>query len=90
MAATLEQVLADVTAETTSIASISTLITGLQKQLADALAGTTLPPAVQAKVDSIFQATEANRVAIAAALAANITPTPAPAPGTVTPGTVTP
>ena len=48
--ATLDQVLADVTAEKTDIASIGTLIAGLKQQLADALAGVTLPPGTQAKV----------------------------------------
>lgn len=70
--ATLDEVLADVTAETTQLDSLSTLIAGLQKQLADALAGTTLPADVQAKVDAIFAAAEANKAKIAAALA----PTP--------------
>ena len=72
---TLDEILADVTQETTDIASISTLIKGLKQQLADALAGTTLPPAVQAKVDAIFAGVETNKAAIADALAAN-TPTP--------------
>jgi hypothetical protein len=71
MMATLDEVLADVTAETTQIASISALIDGLRQQLADALAGATLPPATQAKIDEIFTAAEANKAAIAKALAAN-------------------
>jgi hypothetical protein len=69
--ATLEQVLTDVTAEATDIAGISKLIAGLKQQLADALAGTTLPPAVQAQVDQIFAQAESNKAAIAAALATN-------------------
>ena len=76
--ATLQQILDDVTAETTSLDSISTLISGLQQQLADALSGTTLPPAVQSKVDAIFTGAEANKAKIAAALASNVPPTPAP------------
>ena len=63
--ATLDQVLADVTAETTAIAGVSDLIKGLKQQLADALSGTTLPPATQAKVDAIFAAAETNKQAIA-------------------------
>jgi hypothetical protein len=55
------------------------LIGGLKQQLADALAGTTLPPATQVKVDAIFAQAEANKAKIADALAAN---TPAPAPPT--------
>ena len=78
--ATLDQILADVTDESTAIDSIVTLITGLKQQVADALAGTTLPPAVQAKVDAIFTAAESNKAKIAAALAANVPPAPTPSP----------
>jgi len=74
--ATLDEVLADVTDESTQIAGISTLIAGLKQQLADALAGTTLPPATQAKVDAIFTAAEKNKADIAAALAANTSAAP--------------
>lgn len=73
--ASLDEVLADVTAETTSLDSIATLIAGLKQQVTDALSGTTLPPAVQSKVDAIFTAAETNKQKIAAALAANV-PTP--------------
>ena len=76
MAATLDQVLSDVTAQTTKLDSIVSLITGLKQQLADALAGTTLPPAVQAKVDAIFATAEANSAKIDTALSANVPPTP--------------
>lgn len=69
--ATLDDITADMTEETTAIGGISTLVQGLRQQLADALSGTTLPPAVQAKVDAIFTAAEANKGALAAALAAN-------------------
>ena len=74
MAATLDQVLADVTAETTTIGGIQTLITGLQAQLAAALANVTIPPAVQTEIDSIFSVAEANKAALATALAANVKP----------------
>lgn len=69
--ASLEDVLADVTEEKSQIAGLSTLISGLKQQLADALAGTTLPPDVQAKVDAIFAAAESNKADLAAALSAN-------------------
>jgi hypothetical protein len=75
--ATLDQVLADVTDESTAIDGISALLAGLKQQLADALAGTTLPPPIQAKVDAIFAQAETNKAKIADALAAN-TPPPAP------------
>lgn len=74
--ATLDEVLADVTAETTLIASLGTLITGLKDQLAAALADTTLPPEVQAKVDAIFAAAEANKTALANAVSANTPASP--------------
>lgn len=73
--ASLDQILTDVTDESTAIDGISTLISGLKQQLADALAGTTLPPATQAKVDAIFAAAEVNKGKIATALAANTPPT---------------
>lgn len=77
--ATLQQVQDDVTSETTLIAGVGTLITGLQKQLADALSGATLSPAVQAQVDAIFAAAESNKAALASALAANTPAASAPA-----------
>lgn len=80
MMATLDQILQDVTDESTAIDSISTLIAGLKQQLADALANTTLPPDVQAKIDAVFSGAEANKAKLAAALAANTPPAP-PAPG---------
>jgi hypothetical protein len=73
--ATLEQILADVTAEPAGIDSLSAFIAGLKQQLADALSGATLPPAVQAKVDAIFAAAETNKQKILDALAA-IPPAP--------------
>lgn len=76
--ATIDQVLADVTDESTRLDSISTLIDGLKTQLADALAGTTLSPAVQSKVDAVFAAAEANKAKIDKALNTNV-PAPAPA-----------
>ncbi len=76
MAISLDDVLVKVTAETTDLGSIKELILGLKQQLADALAGTTLPPAVQAKVDAIFNQAEINRQKIADALNSNVPPTP--------------
>lgn len=69
MAQTLDEILADVTKETSDLDSIATLIVGLRQQVADALSGVTLPAPVQAKVDAIFAAAEANKAKIAAALA---------------------
>ena len=69
MAATLDQVLADVTDESTAIDSVSALIQGLRDQIT-AAAGD------QTKIDQIFQAAESNKAKIAAALAANVPPAP--------------
>lgn len=71
MATTLDQILQDVTDESTVIDSISTLIDGLRQQLADALSGTTLPPAVQAKIDAVFAQAETNKTKLANALVVN-------------------
>jgi len=75
--ATLEQVISDVQDESTQIDGLSTLTAGLKQQLADALAGVTLPPAVQAKVDAVFAGVEANKQKVVDAINAN---TPAAAP----------
>lgn len=72
--ATLDDVLAEVTKETTAIGGVTALIAGLRQQIADALNTHTIPPAVQAKVDAIFAAATANNAAIAQALADPGTP----------------
>ena len=69
--ATIDQVLQDVTDESTLEDSIITLLQGVQKQLADALANTTIPADVQAKIDSVFAGLEANKAKVAAAVTAN-------------------
>lgn len=66
--ADLDQVLAEVTDEGTRLDSIQALIDGIRQQLADALAGTTLPPAVQAKVDAVFAGLTDNKAKIDKAL----------------------
>jgi hypothetical protein len=78
--ATIEQVLADVTDEGTQIAKLSTLISGLQKQLKDALAGIVVPADVQTKIDAVFAAAEANKLHIATALNTPTVPVVAPVP----------
>ena len=65
--ATLDQVLATVTEETTIIESIGALIQGLKDQIANA----GLTAADQAKVDQIFATAEANKAALATAVVAN-------------------
>lgn len=83
--ATLDQVIQDVQDETTAIDSVSELIVGLKQQLADALSGVTVPPAVQAKIDAVFTGLEANKAKLATALATGptgtpVTPAPTPTP----------
>lgn len=80
--ATLDDVLKDVTDESSRLDSISTLLDGLKQQLADALAGTTLPPATQAKVDAIFAQAETNKGKIDKALNTNVPPLDPGAPTT--------
>lgn len=69
--ATLDQIVTDVQDESTQIDGLSTLTAGLKQQLADALAGTTLPPATQAKIDAVFAGVEANKAKIVTAINAN-------------------
>ena len=71
MMASIDDILSDVTGETDMISSLSTLIAGIKQQLADALSGTTLPPAVQAKIDQVFAVAEANKQALSDAIVAN-------------------
>lgn len=64
----LDQILAEVSDESARLDSIQVLIDGLKQQLADALAGTTLPPATQAKVDAVFAGLTGNKAKIDKAL----------------------
>lgn len=73
--ATLDEVLSEVTDESGRLDSIQALIDGIKQQLADALSGTTLPPAVQSKVDAVFAGLTTNKGKIDTALNANV-PTP--------------
>jgi hypothetical protein len=78
--ASLDDVLKDVTDESTQLDGLSTLMAGLRQQVADALAGTTLPPAVQAKVDAVFAQAETNKGKIATALNTGVPAAPPNAP----------
>lgn len=80
--ATLDQVLKEVTAEGTQLDSLSTLVSGLEKQVAGALAGATLSPTVQAQVDAVFAQAQQNTTKIATALNSNV-PAPAPVPASL-------
>ena len=69
--AQLDQIIADATAESTLIDSISAVVTGLQTQLTAALANESISGPTQAKINQIFAAAEANKAKLAAAVLAN-------------------
>lgn len=69
--ATLDQTLDSVTANGTVGGSAVALMTSLKARLDDALSGVTLPATVQAKVDAIFNASEADKASLEAAILAN-------------------
>ena len=77
--ASLDETLAKVTEANTKADSLIALVAGLKQQLADALSGVALPPAVQSKVDAIFAEAASSVDEIDAAIAAN-TPEQPPAP----------
>lgn len=66
--ASIDDLVTEVAQEKTDIASMQTFIAGIEKQLADALAGATLSPANQAKVDQLFTDLKANDAAIVSAI----------------------
>lgn len=68
--ATLDETLAAVTEESGKVDSLSSLVTGIKKQLDDVLAGQ-LPADVQAKVDAIFAGVQANKQKVVDAINAN-------------------
>lgn len=73
MAKTLDDILSDVEDESTTLDSLAAFIAGLKQQIADALAGTTLPPATQQKIDAVFAGVEANKAKLAKAVETNVT-----------------
>jgi hypothetical protein len=76
---TMQNILDEVAKEKDEVASVGTLITQLQEQIAGLLKGN-IPPDVQAQIDQAFAELQTNSAALATAIA-----TPAAAPGTVTP-----
>jgi DNA-binding FrmR family transcriptional regulator len=70
MARSLDEILAQVTAQRGQIESLVALTAGIKAQLDAVLAGT-LPPEMQAKVDAIFDGVKANSEAVVAAINAN-------------------
>ena len=73
---TLDQVVSDVSDESTVVDSLVALTAGIKAQLDAALLGV-LTPGDQAKVDAIFAAVEAEKAKVAAAITANTPATPA-------------
>lgn len=67
---TLDDVLANVTAQRTAIDSLATLTAGIKKQLDEALGGE-LTPSQQMRVDAIFNKVDENKQAIVDAINAN-------------------
>lgn len=67
--ATLQNVMDDLTTQSTQIEAVAATVADIKKQLADALANVTLPPEVQAEIDSVFAKAEANGQALAAIVA---------------------
>lgn len=66
--ATLDQVIEKMADIDTRLDSVAALIAGLRQEVKDALSGATLPPAVQAKVDAVFDSATARVAEIDAAL----------------------
>lgn len=73
---TVDDIVADVEGQKTRIASIIALLNGIKAQLADALAGVTLPAGVQAKIDAIDAGLKAEAADLDGALNANVPPPP--------------
>jgi len=76
MMATIDEILVEVTDESSRLDSIQALIDGIRQELEDALAGTTLPPEVQAKMDDVFAVLGDNKAKISKALNENVEPEP--------------
>lgn len=68
---TIDEVLQDATDESTVADSLIVVTTNIKAQLDAALAGTTVPPAVQAKIDAVFAQIETNKKKLADAILAN-------------------
>lgn len=67
--ATLDDILRNVQDQSTLIDGLGSLVTGLRKQVADALARN--DATTRAKVDAIFAAAESNKAKLTVALTAN-------------------
>lgn len=74
---TLDETLAKVTEQGDRLDSLLAFVSGLKKQLEEALAGQ-MTPEMQAKIDAIFTEAEENRAKIDEALNVNVPPPPTP------------
>lgn len=77
---TLDDVLQEVADEGTQIDSLTVLMDGVEQQLKDALAGATIPPVVQAKIDTVFTNIATNKQKVVDAINKNTPPPPPPPP----------
>lgn len=68
---TVDEVLEAIAAADTVDDSLIVLTTDIKRRLDDALSGVTVPPAVQAKINAIFDTVEAGKAKVAAAVLAN-------------------
>lgn len=75
---TIDETLKAVQDEDTRVDSIIAFTDGLKKQLDDALSGVTIPPAVQAKINSIFDVSSATAQKIDTALNTGVPPPATP------------
>lgn len=66
--ATLDDLVDKVSEQSGTIDSMTTFVAGLEQQIKDALAGVTLPPAAQAKVDALLNGLTSNTQKIADAI----------------------
>lgn len=83
--ASLEETLTKVEEADTKTDSLIALAAGIKAQLADALSGATLSPAVQAKVDAVFNGLVAHVADVDAAIVANTPEAPPVDPPPVDP-----
>lgn len=79
---TIDQLLAEAQSETTLQGSVITLLNTVETELTAALANVSIPPDVQAKMDTIFSTLTSNDAAVTAAITANTPVTPAQATAT--------
>jgi hypothetical protein len=62
--ATLEDIMEEISSQTTRIAGLNTLVDGIRTQLLAILEGTVIAPLVQAKIDALFTQLKAQGAAI--------------------------